>query len=59
MLVLGSPSSGLRSGLRDSTRYSLYSIARTIEAALGTDPLTRNDALAVPFNDMFAAQPKQ
>jgi hypothetical protein len=55
--VLGSPSSGVKSGgFVSSTRYSHYSILRTLEEAEGIAPLTKNDAFAQPMNDFFTTQ---
>jgi hypothetical protein len=37
-----------------STRYTDYSLGRTIENALGLAPLTPNDTYALPVNDVWA-----
>ena len=50
-LVLGS--SAVRAGFVSHTRYTHYSLLRTIEAALGLGTLTRNDQYAQPVNDVF------
>jgi YVTN family beta-propeller protein len=52
-LVLAS--SGVRPGVTDSTRYTHYSLLRTVEAALGLGTLTANDRYAPAFNKVFAA----
>ena len=45
----------VREGAVSEEAYDHYSTARTIEAALGLDPLTANDKYAQPINDAFAA----
>jgi hypothetical protein len=40
-------------GFQSTTRYTLYSVLRTIEEALGAPPLTNNDRYAQPMNDFF------
>jgi YVTN family beta-propeller protein len=50
-LVLGSR--GVRQDFVSHTRYTHYSLLRTIEAALGLGTLTRNDRYAQPLNDVF------
>ncbi len=40
-------------GTTSNTRYDHYSIARTIEAALGLSGITANDTYATPMNDAF------
>jgi hypothetical protein len=50
-LVLAS--SGVRPGVTDSTRYTHYSMLRTVEAALGLGTLTANDRYAPAFNAVF------
>ncbi len=50
-IVLGS--SGVRRGYVSHTRYTHYSLLRTIEAALGLGTLTDNDRYARPVNDVF------
>ena len=46
-------SSGVRHGYVSRTRYTHYSLLRTIEAALGLPTLTANDRWAQPVNDVF------
>jgi len=50
-IVLGSR--GVKSGVTDSTRYTHYSMLRTVEAALGLGTLTANDRYAPAFNQVF------
>jgi YVTN family beta-propeller protein len=50
-LVLGS--AGVRKGFVSHTRYTHYSLGRTIERALGLGPMTKNDRYAQPLNDVF------
>ena len=50
-LVLASQ--GVRSGYTDPTRYTHYSMLRTVEAALGLGTLTANDLYAPAFNNIF------
>jgi YVTN family beta-propeller protein len=52
-LVLGS--TGVRRGYVSPTRYTHYSLLRTIEGALGLRTLTRNDRYAQAANDIFRA----
>jgi hypothetical protein len=52
-IVLGSE--GVRRGYTSRTRYTHYSLLRTIEAALGLGTLTKNDRYAQPLNDVFRA----
>jgi YVTN family beta-propeller protein len=52
-LVLGS--SGVRRAYVSGTRYTHYSLLRTIEGALGLHSLTRNDRYAQAVNDIFRA----
>ena len=54
-LMLGS--AGVRPGFVSHTRYTHYSLLRTIEGALGLGTLTRNDLYAQPVNDVFAPGP--
>jgi YVTN family beta-propeller protein len=56
-LMLGS--TGVRQGYVSHVRYTHYSLLRTIEAALGTRTLTRNDGYAQPVNDVFSHGPAQ
>ncbi len=50
-IILGSQ--GVRQGYTSTTRYTHYSLLRTIEAALGLGTLTANDRYAQPVNDIF------
>jgi hypothetical protein len=50
-IVLGSEY--VRQGYVSMTRYTHYSLARTIEAALGLPSMTANDRYADPANDVF------
>jgi YVTN family beta-propeller protein len=50
-IVLGSQ--GVKRGATDATRYTHYSMLRTVEAALGTGTLTANDRYAPAFNQAF------
>jgi hypothetical protein len=50
-IVLGSQD--VRKGFVSHTRYTHYSVLRTIEAALGLGTLTNNDRYAQPLNDVF------
>ena len=50
-VILGS--SAVRRGFVSRTRYTHYSLLRTIEAALGLGTLTRNDRYANALNDAF------
>ena len=50
-LVLASQ--GVRAGYTDPTRYTHYSMLRTVEAALGLGTLTANDLYATAFNNIF------
>jgi YVTN family beta-propeller protein len=43
----------VRQGYVSATRYTHYSLLRTIEAALGLGTLTGNDRYAQPVNDVF------
>jgi YVTN family beta-propeller protein len=52
-IVLGSQ--GVKRGAADATRYTHYSMLRTVEAALGTGTLTANDRYATAFNQVFDA----
>jgi YVTN family beta-propeller protein len=54
-LMLGS--AGVRPGYVSHTRYTHYSLLRTIEGALGLGTLTRNDLYAQPVNDVFSHGP--
>jgi YVTN family beta-propeller protein len=45
----------VRQGYVSDTRYTHYSLLRTIEAALGLGTLTANDRYAQPVNDVFTA----
>jgi YVTN family beta-propeller protein len=51
-IVLGSQ--GVRQGYTSTTRYTHYSLLRTIEGALGLGTLTANDRYAQPMNDIFS-----
>lgn len=51
-IILGS--AGVRHGYVSGTRYTHYSLLRTIEAALGLGTLTANDYYAQPVNDIFS-----
>jgi hypothetical protein len=44
----------VKAGAVSDVHYDHYSTARTIEAALGLQPLTDNDRYARPINDAFA-----
>jgi Phosphoesterase family len=46
-------SAGVKAGYSDPTRYTHYSLLRTIEAALGLGTLTANDRYAQPLNNIF------
>jgi YVTN family beta-propeller protein len=46
-------SQGVKRGYTDTTRYTHYSLLRTIEAALGLGTLTANDRYAQPLNKIF------
>jgi YVTN family beta-propeller protein len=46
-------SQGVRPGYTDPTRYTHYSMLRTVEAALGLGTLTANDLYAPAFNKIF------
>ncbi len=46
-------SQGVRPGYTDATRYTHYSLLRTIEAALGLGTLTANDRYAQAVNKIF------
>jgi Phosphoesterase family len=50
-IVLGSED--VKRGFVSHTRYTHYSMLRTIEAALGLGTLTQNDRYAQPLNDVF------
>jgi len=50
-LILGS--SNVRQAYASVTRYTHYSLLRTIEAALGLPALRKNDLYATPLNDIF------
>jgi YVTN family beta-propeller protein len=50
-IIIGSR--GIRRGYVSRTRYTHYSLLRTIEAALGLGTLTPNDQYAQPVNDVF------
>jgi hypothetical protein len=52
-IILGSDD--VRQGYMSMTRYSHYSLLRTVEAALGLGTLTDNDLYAEPLNDVFDA----
>ncbi|MFZ0172726.1 MAG: alkaline phosphatase family protein [Acidimicrobiales bacterium] len=54
-IILGSQD--VRQGWVSMTRYTHYSLLRTIEAALGLGTLTDNDLYAQPVNDVFDATP--
>jgi hypothetical protein len=43
----------VKTGYQSSARYDHYSAARTIEQALGLQPMTSNDKYADPVNDAF------
>ncbi|HEY3773856.1 MAG TPA: alkaline phosphatase family protein [Solirubrobacteraceae bacterium] len=48
-------SQGVRQGFVSPRRYTHYSLLRTIEGALGLQPLTANDRFADPVNDVFSS----
>jgi YVTN family beta-propeller protein len=48
-------SQGVRQDFVSSHRYTHYSLLRTIEGALGLQPLTANDRFADPVNDVFSS----
>lgn len=50
-VILGSQ--GVRAGSTSATRYSHYSVLRTVEAALHLRSLTKNDLYAQPINDIW------
>lgn len=50
-LILGSQ--GVQAGSSSNIRYTHYNVLRTIEAALGLPPLTKNDEYATPINDIW------
>jgi YVTN family beta-propeller protein len=50
-IIIGSRD--VRQGYVSATRYTHYSLLRTIEAALGLGTLTANDRYAQPVNDVF------
>jgi hypothetical protein len=53
-ILVGSP--GLvKAGFKSPTSANHYSIARTLEEALGIAPLTANDRYARPMNEVFTA----
>ena len=54
-IVVGSPGT-VKTGYQSSVRYDHYSTARTIEEALGLQPLTANDEYATPLNDVFTGK---
>jgi YVTN family beta-propeller protein len=54
-IVLGSQ--GVKQGATDPTRYTHYSMLRTVEAALGLGTLTANDRYAPAFNQTFTTGP--
>jgi YVTN family beta-propeller protein len=49
-------SQGVRPGSTDGTRYTHYSLLRTVEAALGLGTLTANDSFAPAFNNIFTTE---
>jgi len=49
-------SAGVKAGYQDATRYTHYSLLRTIEAALGLGTLTANDRYAQPLNNIFYSE---
>jgi hypothetical protein len=51
-IMVGSQHS-VRTGHTSNIRYDHYSTARTIEQALGLNPLTTNDQYATPINDVW------
>ena len=57
MIVIPSPgaiAAGMKAGPVIATdHYNHYSLTRTIEDALGLDPLTNNDKYAVPLNEFW------
>lgn len=53
-LVIGSRY--VKPGYVSTTRYTHYSLLRTVEAALGLGTLTDNDAYAPPLNDVFGSR---
>lgn len=46
-----------KAGAVISTRYDLLSFVRSVELIIGMEPLSLNDALAVPLYDAFSATP--
>jgi YVTN family beta-propeller protein len=48
-------SQGVRQDFVSPQRYTHYSLLRTIEGALGLQPLTANDRFADPVNDVFSS----
>jgi hypothetical protein len=54
-IVVGSQGT-VKTGYQSTARYDHYSTARTIEAALGLQPLTANDQYATPFNAIFTGK---
>lgn len=53
--VLGSQGT-VKTGYASTARYTDYSLARTIEEALGLRPLTSNDQYAVPLGDVWTTK---
>ncbi|MGH9169571.1 MAG: alkaline phosphatase family protein [Acidimicrobiales bacterium] len=51
-VILGSQ--GVKKGFVSMVRYTHYSLARTIETALGLPSMTLNDKYAQPVNDVFS-----
>jgi len=49
-------SAGVKAVYQDATRYTHYSLLRTIEAALGLGTLTANDRYAQPLNSIFDSE---
>jgi hypothetical protein len=51
-ILVGSQNT-VKTGYQSGARYDHYSVARTIEQALGLAPMTSNDKYANPINDAF------
>jgi Phosphoesterase family len=51
-ILVGSQNT-VKTGYQSGARYDHYSVARTIEQALGLAPMTSNDKYASPINDAF------
>lgn len=55
--VLVGSQGAIRAAAVSSVPHTHYSVARTIESALGLTPLTANDQYGQPINDAFVAPP--